>query len=71
MNQPWERLHLDFGGPFENNWWLIVVDAFSQYPFVTKMASATSTSTINALTNIFSIERLLAYIVTDNGAQFT
>ncbi|XP_037813440.1 uncharacterized protein K02A2.6-like [Lucilia sericata] len=68
---PWQRIHLDYAGPFEKNMWLIVVDSFSQFPYVIKMENTTTISTIKALQNIFSIEGLPETIVTDNGTQFT
>ncbi|XP_036322190.1 uncharacterized protein K02A2.6-like [Rhagoletis pomonella] len=69
--RPWQRLHLDFAGPFHNATWLICIDAFSKYPFVTKMASITAKATIDALKVIFSVEGLPDTIVTDNGRQFS
>lgn len=67
---PWERVHLDYAGPFLDKMWLIVVDAFSKFPFVVKMTSSTSTATIAALRLIFSLEGLPKTLVTDNGTQF-
>ena len=29
--KPWERIHLDFAGPFQNKMWMIVVDAYSKW----------------------------------------
>ncbi|KAL3196426.1 hypothetical protein MRX96_015479 [Rhipicephalus microplus] len=29
--KPWSRLHVDFGGPFKNHYFLVVVDAFSKW----------------------------------------
>ncbi|XP_055916132.1 uncharacterized protein K02A2.6-like [Eupeodes corollae] len=68
---PWERIHLDFAGPFFNKMWLICVDSFSKFPFVVSLSSVTSESTIRALQMIFAIEGLPKTIVTDNGTQFT
>ena len=33
-DRPWQRLHLDFAGPFKNFMWLIVVDTHSNWPEV-------------------------------------
>ncbi|XP_055918533.1 uncharacterized protein K02A2.6-like [Eupeodes corollae] len=63
---PWERIHLDFAGPFFNQMWLICVDSFSKFPFVVSLSSVTSESTIRALQMIFAIEGLPKKIVTDN-----
>ena len=50
---------------FFTKMWLIVVDSFSRFPYVT------SNTTIHALQEIFSVERLPNTIVSDNGSQFT
>ena len=70
--KPWERIHLDFAGPFLGKMWLICVDAFSQYPYVTMLniGQTTSKHTIDALQQIFSFEGLPDTIVSDNGVQF-
>ena len=68
----WERLHLDFAGPFLGKMWLIVVDAFSKYPYVVMLnvGQTTADHTIDALQQIFAMEGLPDTIVTDNGTQF-
>ena len=30
LSKPWERIHIDFCGPFRNHIYLIVVDAYSK-----------------------------------------
>ncbi|XP_036343328.1 uncharacterized protein K02A2.6-like [Rhagoletis pomonella] len=68
---PWERVHVDFAGPFFNRMWLLLVDAYSKFPYIVELASTSSISTIAALQRIFSIEGLPCTIVSDNGPQFT
>lgn len=69
---PWDRLHLDFAGPFKGKMWLICIDSHSKFPYVGMMEiGQTSTQqTIQVLRDIFSIEGLPKTIVTDNGPQF-
>lgn len=69
---PWDRLHLDFAGPFRGKMWLICIDSHSKFPYVGKMEiGQTSTQqTVQLLRDIFSIEGLPKTIVTDNGPQF-
>ena len=69
---PWERIHLDHAGPFFGKMWLICVDSFSKYSYVTTMnvGQTTPNHTIDALQQIFSFEDLPTTIVTDNGPQF-
>lgn len=67
----WERIHIDFAGPFQKSMWLIVVDSKSKFPFVIRMSSTTSQATVQALRSIFALEGLPKTIVSDNGTQFT
>lgn len=68
---PWERVHIDFAGPFLNRMFLVVVDAHSKWPEVEIMKRTTTEKTIHALRNIFSRNGLPRQICTDNGNQFT
>ncbi|XP_045188111.1 uncharacterized protein K02A2.6-like [Mercenaria mercenaria] len=68
--KPWQRIHIDYAGPFMNKMYLIVVDAHSKWLEVITMASTTSESTINALRYLFSSYGLVEEIVSDNGPQF-
>jgi transposase InsO family protein len=69
--RPWERIHIDFAGPFMNQTWLIAVDSFSKFPFICNMNSLSTEATIRSLSKIFVIEGLPETIVSDNGPQFT
>ncbi|XP_017483725.1 PREDICTED: uncharacterized protein K02A2.6-like [Rhagoletis zephyria] len=51
--------------------WLVCVDAYSQYPYVTQMKTTTTADTIMALSAIFAIEGLRETLVSDNGPQLT
>ena len=68
--QPWQRIHVDFAGPFKNKMWLLVVDAFSKWPEIHSMESTTAEATIKHLRHIFSTHGLPRQIVSDNGPQF-
>ena len=69
--KPWQRLHIDFLGKFLNHYFFVLVDAHSKWLEVIPMASITSSSTIKALTSLFSRYGLCDEIVSDNGSQFT
>lgn len=69
--EPWERVHLDFAGPFQESMWLICIDAYSKFPYIVPLSSTTTQATINSLLKIISIEGFPNSIVTDNGPQFT
>ena len=68
--QPWQRIHVDFAGPFKNKMWLLAVDAFSKWPEIHSMESTTAETTIKHLRQIFSTHGLPRQIVSDNGPQF-
>lgn len=69
--KPWQRIHMDFAGPFLGKSFLIVVDAHSKWPEVFEMTSTTSAKTIVALRHLFAAYGLPEQVITDNGPQFT
>ena len=70
-SQPWQRLHIDFAGPFHGTMWLIVVDAHSKWPEVIPMTTVTTTTTVTKLRSLFAQHGLPEVLVSDNGPQFT
>ncbi|XP_064122695.1 uncharacterized protein K02A2.6-like [Macrobrachium nipponense] len=68
---PWQRVHVDFAGPFLGYSYLILVDAYSKWPEVIPMQTTSSVATIRSLMQIFATHGLPERIVTDNGPQFT
>ncbi|KAL5018941.1 hypothetical protein ScPMuIL_004663 [Solemya velum] len=70
-SRPWERIHVDFAGPFLNSMFLVVVDAHSKWPEVVKMKKTTSARTIEVLRTIFARNGIPKQFVSDNGPQFT
>ncbi|XP_037930890.1 uncharacterized protein K02A2.6-like [Teleopsis dalmanni] len=60
----WERLHIDYAGPIDSYFFLVVIDAFSKWPEIPEMA------TISSLKEIFARFGLPKTIVSDNGTQF-
>ena len=69
--RPWERIHLDFAGPFRGKYFLVVVDSHSKWPEVITMHDITSQATILELAKIFARWGNPVQLVTDNGAQLT
>uniref|UniRef100_A0A1I8BC51 RNA-directed DNA polymerase n=1 Tax=Meloidogyne hapla TaxID=6305 RepID=A0A1I8BC51_MELHA len=65
-----ERIHIDLAGPVFGKTFLLIVDAYSRYPFVAEMKSTTSSYVINALREIFSFFGPPSCLVSDNGPQF-
>lgn len=67
----WERVHIDYAGPFENHYFLMCVDAKSKWAEVRMLRNApSSTSTIVLLQNIFSTHGYPLVLVSDNAAIF-
>lgn len=67
----WQRIHIDFAGPFLGAMFLIIVDAYSKWPEVVPMQSTTATRTIDRLREVFARTGIPEQIVSDNGPQFT
>lgn len=68
----WQRVHLDYAGPFKDQNFLILVDAKSKWPEVEMIGkSPTSDSTITMLREIFSRNGLPQILVSDNATVFT
>ena len=53
-SQAWERVHIDFAGPFKGIMWMIIVDAFSKWPEVIQMTTTTAEKTVEILRSLFS-----------------
>ena len=68
--KPWQRVHLDFAGPFQGVMLLVAVDAHSKWPEVEIMHSTTAAKTIDVLRKMFATFGLPEQLVTDNGPQF-
>ena len=66
----WQRVHLDFAGPFNGGMFLLVVDAKSKWMEVIQMSSTSASATIRALRSLFAMHGLPEEIVADNGPQF-
>lgn len=69
-SQPWERIHIDYAGPFMGKMFLVMVDAYSKWLEVHPMSVATSRATIEKLRSTFAIHGIPTTIVSDNGSNF-
>ena len=69
--KPWQRVHIDFTGPFLNKVYFIAMDAHSKWPEIFQMAQTSTTKTIFILRHLFAKYSLPQQIVSDNGLQFT
>ncbi|XP_017494984.1 PREDICTED: uncharacterized protein K02A2.6-like, partial [Rhagoletis zephyria] len=68
--RPWERVHADFAGPVDGLMYLIIVDAYSKWPEIFEMKSATASTTIERFMSVCAKYGNPQVLVTDNGVQF-
>ena len=66
----WQRVHIDFAGPFMGHMWLIAVDSYSKWLEVIQMKTTVSSATVSALLTIFSRFGFPETLVSDIGPQF-
>ena len=52
--QLWQRIHVDFAGPFMGKTYLLVVDVHSKWPEIIEMSSITTYKTIAELCKMFA-----------------
>lgn len=67
---PWQRIHVDYAGPFLDHMFLVVVDAQSKWPEIFPVKTATAAKTVNLLRMLFARTGLPLQLVSDNGSQF-
>ena len=70
-DNPWDRIHIDFAGPFMGKMFLIIMDAHSKWIDVKIMNKITASHTIMELRDVFATMGLPKTIVSDNGPTFT
>ena len=69
--EPWQRIHVDYTGPFEKHMFLVIVDAHSKWPEVFCTDSSTSAQTIECcLRTTFAHFGLPLQLVCDNTQAF-
>ena len=69
--RPFDRVHVDFAGPFNGNYYFLLVDAFSRWPEIHLLKTITAETTIETCNKIFSTFGIPTVMVSDNGPQFT
>jgi transposase InsO family protein len=68
-DNPWQRIHIDFVRPIGQDYFLVVVDAHSNWPEVIRMPSTTTEQTCRALSEIFARWGTCRTLVSENAAQ--
>ena len=67
--EPWERVHLEFG-PLFDHMYLVVVDSHLKWLEVIPMKNTTTEKTLEELRSLFARHGLPRHVVSDNGPQF-
>ena len=62
---------MDFAGPLNGYYYLVIVDSYSKWSEVFKYKHTTATNTIRALNEVFTRLGVPNTIVSDNGTMFT
>ncbi|UYV75453.1 K02A2.6-like [Cordylochernes scorpioides] len=70
-NQPWYRVHIDHLGPFEQNLYLIVVDACTKWIEAIPVPNTSTRETIEQLRCLFARFGIPIILVSDSGTGFT
>ena len=69
-SRPWERVHIDYAGPFLGTMFLIMVDAYSKWLEVHPTRVTTLRATIEKLRATFATHGIPTTLVSDNGSNF-
>lgn len=67
--KPWERLHVDYAGPYLGKYFFVLVDAYSKWPEVHIVSSITTEVTIDVCRKIFSTFGIPDTLVSDRGSS--
>ena len=54
MDIPWSRIHIDYAGPLNGFYYLVVVNCYTKWPEIFKYQRPIATTTIHALKELFS-----------------
>ena len=69
--RPWHRLHVDYAGPVDGRYFLVIVDAHSKWVDVYVTNGTSAKETIRCMQHSYSRFGLPVSVVSDNGPCFT
>ena len=67
---PWQRVHMNFAGPFCTKMFMLLMNAHSKWPEILEMTSTTAGKITATLRHVFSAFGLTEQVVKENGPQF-
>ncbi|XP_040164697.1 uncharacterized protein K02A2.6-like [Anopheles arabiensis] len=68
---PWQRIHVDYAGPMEGEYYFLVVDSYSKWPEIIPTRQTTAQATVQMLRGLCARFGIPETVVSDNGTQFT
>ena len=68
--KPWDRIHIDYCGPIDNKYFLVIVDSHSKFADVHICSNMTSLITIECLRRTFANFGIPNTVVSDNATYF-
>ena len=68
--RPWSSLSMDFAGPINGDYAMVLIDEYSRYPEVEIISSVSASTVLPRLENIFARQGIPDIIKTDNGPPF-
>ncbi|XP_036317440.1 uncharacterized protein K02A2.6-like [Rhagoletis pomonella] len=68
--KPFERVHVDYAGPFLGKYLFILVDAYTKWPEAHIMPNMTASCTVQKCEEIFATFGIPQILVSDHGTQF-
>ncbi|XP_055615014.1 uncharacterized protein K02A2.6-like [Toxorhynchites rutilus septentrionalis] len=70
-SEPFQRIHIDFAGPFLGLYFFVIVDSYTKWPEVKIIPDMTTDTTIDRLREYFVTYGVPSIVVSDRGVQFT
>ena len=67
---PFERIHVDFAGPFFGKWFFMLVDSYTKWPEIHIVKNIKSHTIMKKCTEIFAVFGLPYLMISDNGSSF-
>ncbi|XP_029707749.1 uncharacterized protein K02A2.6-like [Aedes albopictus] len=69
--RPFERIHVDFAGPFMQSYFIVLIDAYTKWPVDKILNNITTATTIQVCREYFATYGIPSVLVSDHGVQFT
>ena len=70
-SHPWQRVHIDYAGPFMGKMFFLAIDAHSKWGEVHQMTHTTAAKTVEVLRHLFAQYGVPEQVVSDNGPQLS